>query len=152
MGASHMSKSEHSCRNSSGRSPFIQSRPLSLQLCHFWSPKERLWGVNNSPQMMTSSSMCRTGSQCSPRNFTRQPFTTLCCSGTSASTARANASDIQVLVSVPRPPARFFLNAPHILLLRKATVFWLKIFTYFHFISICLSDAHLWVRLSYYLF
>ena len=26
-----------------------------------------------------------------------------------------NTSDIQVLVSVPRPPAHFFFNAPHIL-------------------------------------
>ena len=51
--------------------------------------------------------MCGTSSQRSPRNFTRQPFTTLCCSGTNASTTRANTSDIQVLVSVPRPPAYF---------------------------------------------
>ena len=43
----------------------------------------------------------------------RQPFAAFCCSGTSASTARANTSDIQVLVSVPRPLARFF-NAPYI--------------------------------------
>ena len=28
------------CRNSSGRSPSIQSRPLSLRLRHFWSPKK----------------------------------------------------------------------------------------------------------------
>ena len=48
-----------------------------------------------------------------PREFYEQPFTVLCRSGTSASTARANTSDIQVLVSVPRPPVRFFLNAPH---------------------------------------
>ena len=34
---------------------------------------------------------------------------------TGASTARANTSDIQVLVSVPRHPARFFLNALYIL-------------------------------------
>ena len=62
-----------------------------------------------------SSSTCGTGSKHSPGDFTRQPFTTLCRSGSSASTARANTSDIQILVSVPRPPARFFLNAPHIL-------------------------------------
>ena len=37
----------------------------------------------------------------------------LCRSVTSASTASANTSDIEVLLSVPRPPARFFLNAPH---------------------------------------
>ena len=43
-----------------------------------------------------------------------QPFTALCRSGTSASTARINTFDIQVLVSVPRPPAHLFLNAPHI--------------------------------------
>ena len=49
--------------------------------------------------------------------FTTQPrkFTTLCRSGTSASTARANTSDIQVLASVPRPSACFFLNAPLII-------------------------------------
>ena len=45
--------------------------------------------------------------------FTTQPFTALCLSGTSVSTARANTSDILVLVSVPRPPALFFSNAPH---------------------------------------
>ena len=70
--------------------------------------------ANNSPRK-TSSSTCRTGSQRSPGNFTRQPFTALCRSGTSASTARANTSDIQVLVSVPRPPAHSFLNASHII-------------------------------------
>ena len=48
-----------------------------------------------------------------PQNFTRQPFTALCCSRTSASTSRANTSDIQVLVSVPRPPARLFFSDPH---------------------------------------
>ena len=47
----------------------------------------------------------------------RQPFTALCRSGTSASTVRANTSDIPVLVSVPRPLARLFFNEPHILLL-----------------------------------
>ena len=93
-------------------SPSIQSWPLYLQLCHFWSPKNRLWGANNSPR--TSSSTCGNGSRRRPGNFTRQPFTALCCSGTSASTARANTSDIQVLVSVPRPLARFFLNAHYI--------------------------------------
>ena len=49
-----------------------------------------------------------------PREFDETPFTALCRSVTSASTAMTNTSDIQVLVSVPRPPARFFLNAPHI--------------------------------------
>ena len=44
-----------------------------------------------------------------PGNFTRQPFTALCRSGT---TTRANTSDKQVLVSVPTPPATFFFNAP----------------------------------------
>ena len=43
----------------------------------------------------------------------RQPFTASCHSGTSASTARANTSSIQVLVSVIIPPARYFLNAPY---------------------------------------
>ena len=51
-----------------------------------------------------SSSTCGTGSQRRRGNFTRQPFTVLCRSGT---TARANTSDMQVLVSVP--------NAPYIL-------------------------------------
>ena len=94
------------------RSPSIQSRPLSLRLRHFLSPK-RLWGANDSPRTMTSCSTCGTGSQRSPGNFTRQPFTALCHSGTSALTSRGNTSDIQVLVSVPRPPARFFFNAPY---------------------------------------
>ena len=44
----------------------------------------------------------------------KQPFTILCRSGTRASTARANTSDVQVLVSVPRPPACFFFNVPYI--------------------------------------
>ena len=74
---------------------------------------KRLCRPNDSPRTTTSSSMCGTGSQRSPGNFTRQPFTGLYRSGTSASTARPNTSDIQVLVSVPRPPAHFFLNAPH---------------------------------------
>ena len=95
------------------RSPSIQSRPLSLQLCNFWSPRKGLRG-KDSPRTTTSSSMCRIGSQRSPGNFMRQPFTALCRSETSASTARANTSDIQVLVSVPRSPASFFLNAVHI--------------------------------------
>ena len=95
------------------RSLSIQSRPLSLRLRHLCSPKKRLWGANDWPRTTTSSSTCGTDSQRSPGNFTRQPFTYLCRSGTSASPARANTSDIQVLVSVPRPPARFFLNAPH---------------------------------------
>ena len=49
--------------------------------------------------------------------FTTQlrKFTILCRSGTSASKARANTSDIQVLVSIPRPSARFFFNAPLII-------------------------------------
>ena len=51
-----------------------------------------------------SSSTCVTGYHYSPRNFTRQTFTALCRSGT---TARVNTSDIQVLVSVPRPPVHF---------------------------------------------
>ena len=76
-------------------SPSIESRPLSLRLCHFLSPKK----ANDSPQMMTSSSKCGTSLQRSPGNFIRQPFTALCRSGTSASTARANTSDIQVLKS-----------------------------------------------------
>ena len=58
-----------------------------------------------------SSSMCGTGSQRSPGNFTRQPFIALCSSGTSVLASRANTSDIQVLVSVRRPPARFFKDA-----------------------------------------
>ena len=82
------------------QSPSIQSKPLSLRLRHFWSPKKGSEGANGSPWMTTTT--CGTGSQHSPRNFTRQPFTTLCRSGTSASTTRANTSDIQVLVSVPR--------------------------------------------------
>ena len=75
----------------------------------FWPPKK-----DSERQTTTSSSTCGTGSLRRPGNFTRQPFTALCRSGTSASTAAANTSDIQVLVSVPRPPAHFFLNAPHI--------------------------------------
>ena len=63
-----------------------------------------LWGANDSPRTTTPSSTCGTVSQRSPGNFTRQPFTALCRSGT---TARVNTSDIQVLVSVPRPSARF---------------------------------------------
>ena len=47
------------------------------------------------------------------RNFTRQPFTALCHIETSASTVSANNSDILVLVSVPKPPDRFFFDAPH---------------------------------------
>ena len=30
-------------------SPSIQSRPLSLQLCHFWSPKKKALRANYSP-------------------------------------------------------------------------------------------------------
>ena len=33
-------QSRHFCRNSSGRFSSIQSRPLSLRLRHFWSPKK----------------------------------------------------------------------------------------------------------------
>ena len=73
-------------------------------------PWKRFWGARDSPRTTTSSSTCGTGSQRSPGNFTRQPFTALCRSGTSASTAKANTSDVQVLVSVPRPPVRFFFN------------------------------------------
>ena len=62
-----------------------------------------------------------------PRYFTRQTFTALCRSGTSASTARTTTSDMQVLVSVPGPPARFFLNAPH----RKRKSFVYKLFFLF---------------------
>ena len=72
-------------------------------LCSRPMPK-KFWSINTYG----------TGSQRSPENFTRQSFTALCRSGTSASTARANVSDILVLVSVPRSPARFVLNAPHI--------------------------------------
>ena len=39
-GARNVTKSQRSCRNSSGRSPSIQSRPLSLRLRHFCSPKK----------------------------------------------------------------------------------------------------------------
>ena len=93
-----------------GGSPSIQSRPL-LQLCHFWSPKKALRGKwftsdNNVKQYVRDWYP-------SPGNFTRQPFTALCRSGTSAWTASANTSDIQVLVSVPRPPDRFLFNASH---------------------------------------
>ena len=52
------------------RSPSIQSRSLSLWLCHFWSSK-RLWGANDSPRTMTSRSMCRIGLQHSPGIFSR---------------------------------------------------------------------------------
>ena len=97
------------------RSPSIQFRPLSLRLRHFWSPKkgseEQTIQLGRRRQAVT----CVTDSQRNPGNFTRQPFTSLGSSGTSASTARANTSDKQVLVSVPRPPARLFSNAPHIL-------------------------------------
>ena len=92
------------------RSPSIQSRPLSLRLCHFWSPKKGSEG-----QTIHLGQRCRTVSQCSPGNFTRQPFTALCHSGASASTTRANTSDIQVLVSVLRPLDHFFFNAPYII-------------------------------------
>ena len=78
-----------------------------------FGPLKRRWWVNDSPRTTTSGSMCGTCSQHSPGNFTRQPFTALCRSGTSASTARANTSDIQVLASVPRLPAHFFFNTPY---------------------------------------
>ena len=73
-----------------------------LSPCNYaiFGPRKRLWGANDSPRKTTSSSTCGTGSQRSPGNFTILPFTALCRSGT---TARANTSDIQVLVSVPRP-------------------------------------------------
>ena len=83
---------------------------------------KRLWGSNDSPWTTMSCSTCGTGSQRSPGNLMRQPFTALCRSGTRASTARANTSDIQVLVSVPRPSARFLT----ILLQMKNTVFLFK--------------------------
>ena len=92
------------------RSHSIQSRPLSLRLRHILSPKKRFWGANDSPRTTKSSSTCGTSSQHSPGNFTRQTFTALCRSGTSALAARANTSDIQVLVTAPRPPASFFFN------------------------------------------
>ena len=38
--ASDVTKSQHSCRNSSGRSPSIQFRPLSLRLRNFWFPNK----------------------------------------------------------------------------------------------------------------
>ena len=48
----------------------------------FLVPYKRLWGANYSSQTIMSSSTCGTGSQRSPGNFTRQPFTALCGSGT----------------------------------------------------------------------
>ena len=78
-----------------------------------FGPLKKHLRANDSPRTTTSSITCGTGSQLSPGSFTRQPFTALCRSETSVSAARANSSDIQVLVSVPRPPARFFFNAPH---------------------------------------
>ena len=89
------------------QSSSIQSRPLSLWLHYFWSPKKALRGKRLTSDDDVRQCM-QTGSQRSPGNFTRQSFTTLCRSGTTATT---NTSDTQVLVSVPRPPACFFFNA-----------------------------------------
>ena len=97
----------------SSLTPSIQSRPLYLWLRHFFLSLKRLWGANDSPRTTTSSSTYGTQYvQRSPGNFTRQPFTAFCRNGRSASTDRANTSDIHVLFSVPRPPARFFFNVP----------------------------------------
>ena len=81
--------------------------------------------------------MCVTSSQRSPGNFTIQPFSASCCSGTSASIARANTSDIQVLVSVPRPPARFFFNAPHKIIKDLITATFVKQAPGRHIVFLC---------------
>ena len=108
-------QSRYSCKNSSARfSVTLHTVQTFLPaITPFFVPQKRLWGANDSPRTTTSSSTCGTGSQHSPGKFTRQPFKALCRSGTSASTTRANTSDIQVLVTVPKPPARFFFNARH---------------------------------------
>lgn len=95
------------------QSPSIESN-LSLRLRHFLSPQKKLLGANDSPRMTTANSKRGTGLHRSSRNFTRQTFTALCLSETSASTARANISKIHALFSVLRPPARYLLNVPNI--------------------------------------
>ena len=81
------------------RSPSIQSRHLSLRLRHFCSPKEGSEGqtIHLGRRRQAVGPMCGTGSQRSPGNFTRQPFTALYRSGTSTSTARANTSVLKFL-------------------------------------------------------
>ena len=108
-------QSRHSCRNSSGRvSVTLHTVQTSLPATtSFLVSLKRLWGANDSPRRMASRNTCRTNLKRSPGNFTWQQFTALCRSGTSASTARTNISDLQVLISVPRPPAPFFFTAPH---------------------------------------
>ena len=54
-----------------------------------FDPLEKALRIKWFTRTTTSNSTCRTGSQCSPGKFTRQPFTALCCS--------------------------FFFNAPHTL-------------------------------------
>ena len=76
----------------------------SLRLYHFWSRKKAL----RSKQLTSDDDIkqyVQNWFTTSLRNFTKQIFTPLCHSGTSASTARANTFDIQVQVSVPRPLA-----------------------------------------------
>ena len=107
------SKLAEACINCPTRSPSIQSRPLSLRLCHFWSTKK---GKRFHLERRHQAVFAELIHNATP-GILREPFTTLCRSGSSASTARANICDMQVLVSVPRPPARFFLNALYIIYL-----------------------------------
>ena len=106
-------KASRSMRKSSNAATLHTVQISVPAITPFLVPYKRLWGANDSPRTTTSSSKCGTGSQRSLGNFTRQPFTALCRSETSSSTGKANTSDKEVLVSVPRPPFRFFLNAPH---------------------------------------
>ena len=110
-------------------SPSIQSRPLSCDYAIFGPLKKALRN-----KRFTSSSTCGTDPQRSSGNFTSQPFTALCRSGTSVSTARANTSDIQVLASVTKPPDRFFFNSFYIIsidcLIQHSIFTWLFISFY----------------------
>ena len=81
-------KLAESCVNLPTRSPSMQARYLSLRLRHFGPHKKGSEGqtIHLGRRRQTVGPTCGTGSQRSPGNFTRQPFTALCCS--------------------PRPPAR----------------------------------------------
>ena len=95
------------------QSPSIQSRPLSLWLCHFWSPKKALRGIR-----FTSDDEVK---QYVRNWFTKQSWEFyetaihhLVSQWDKCLNSQGQYFWYTATVSVPRPPARFFLSAPHI--------------------------------------
>ena len=85
------------------RSPSIQFRPLSLRLRHFWFPEKGSEGktIHLGLRQVVHAELVHNAAAGILRDSHSLPCVAV------------GQQPGPILVSVPRPPAHFFLNAPH---------------------------------------